>query len=98
MSSEQDARARDAADELPTLRDRFHIPPYGDAEAAYFAGNSLGLQPKALRARLAEELDDWARLGVEGTGRPPGPGSPTTNCCARRWPGWSVRCRARSWR
>jgi kynureninase len=68
MSSEQDAHARDAADELPTLRDRFHLPQYGDGEAAYFAGNSLGLQPKALRARLAEELDDWARLGVEGHG------------------------------
>ena len=35
-------------------------------EAAYLAGNSLGLQPKALRARLGTELDDWARFGVEG--------------------------------
>jgi kynureninase len=66
MTSEDEARARDAADELPTLRDRFHVPPYGDGEAAYFAGNSLGLQPKALRARLTQELDDWAQLGVEG--------------------------------
>jgi kynureninase len=65
MSSEADARTRDAADELPTLRDRFHVPPFGDSEAAYFAGNSLGLQPKALRARLDQELDDWAQLGVE---------------------------------
>jgi kynureninase len=68
MMSEDDARARDVADELPTLRDRFHVPPHGDGEAAYFAGNSLGLQPKALRARLEQELDDWARLGVEGHG------------------------------
>ena len=66
MNTEDDARARDAADELPTLRDRFHVPPHGDTEAAYFAGNSLGLQPKSLRARLEQELDDWARLGVEG--------------------------------
>jgi kynureninase len=63
MNSEDDARDKDAADELPTLRDRFHVPPYGDGEAAYFAGNSLGLQPKVLRARL--EQDDWAELGVE---------------------------------
>ncbi|MFL6116515.1 MAG: hypothetical protein ACJ786_34935, partial [Catenulispora sp.] len=35
-------------------------------EMAYLAGNSLGLQPKALRGRLGAELDDWARLGVEG--------------------------------
>lgn len=68
MSAEDDARARDAADELPTLRDRFHVPAHGDGEAAYFAGNSLGLQPKALRARLGQELDDWAQLGVEGHG------------------------------
>ena len=29
-------------------------------------GNSLGLQPVATRRRLEQELDDWARLGVEG--------------------------------
>jgi len=58
----------DAADELATLRPQFHVPPYGDGEVAYFAGNSLGLQPVALRDRLGQELDDWARLGVEGHG------------------------------
>ena len=58
----------DAADELPTLRSQFHVPPHGDGEVAYFAGNSLGLQPVALRDRLGQELDDWARLGVEGHG------------------------------
>ena len=68
MITEDDARDRDAADELPTLRDRFHVPPYGDGEAAYFAGNSLGLQPKALRGFLEQELDDWAQYGVEGHG------------------------------
>jgi kynureninase len=68
MSPEDDARTRDATDELPTLRDRFHVPPHGEGEAAYFAGNSLGLQPKALRTRLEQELTDWARLGVEGHG------------------------------
>lgn len=30
------------------------------------AGNSLGLQPKATRAELLEDLDAWAALGVEG--------------------------------
>src|SRR5207244_12391822 len=33
---------------------------------AYVAGNSLGLQPRATAGRVAAELDDWARLGVEG--------------------------------
>jgi kynureninase len=64
-SDEQHAHSLDAADEQPTLREQFHVPPYGDGEAAYFAGNSLGLQPKTLRARLQQELGDWARLGVE---------------------------------
>jgi len=63
---ERAARKRDADDPLPTRRAEFHIPPHGDGEVAYLAGNSLGLQPKALRARLGAELDDWARLGVEG--------------------------------
>jgi kynureninase len=59
---EDEALARDAADPLPTLRDEFHVPP----GVAYFAGNSLGLQPRATRAALLTELDDWARLGVDG--------------------------------
>jgi kynureninase len=56
-------------DQDPGHRHLFHIPPAegGDhPEVAYFAGNSLGLQPRATRAELNEDLDDWARLGVEG--------------------------------
>ncbi len=63
---EQQARELDAADPLPARRAEFCVPPHGPDEAAYLAGNSLGLQPKALRARIGAELDDWARLGVEG--------------------------------
>jgi kynureninase len=66
---EQDrALARDAADPVPTLRGEFHVPPCAGPyhEVAYFAGNSLGLQPRDTRAALLTELDDWARLGVEG--------------------------------
>ena len=29
----------------------------------YFAGNSLGLMPKAARAIVEQELDNWAKLG-----------------------------------
>ena len=32
----------------------------------YFCGNSLGLQPKTTARFIEEELEDWARLGVEG--------------------------------
>ncbi|WP_262401917.1 hypothetical protein [Actinomadura sp. CNU-125] len=69
MSAEHEARRLDEADPLPTLRGEFLVPPAPGgayAEAAYFAGNSLGLQPRAVAGRLREELDDWARLAVEG--------------------------------
>jgi len=65
---EQAAHELDAADELPAQRSRFRIPRHRDGEAAYFAGNSLGLQPRVIRERLLAELDDWADLGVEGHG------------------------------
>jgi kynureninase len=32
----------------------------------YFTGNSLGLQPKDTKKYIQQELDDWAKLGVEG--------------------------------
>ncbi|MEO7149545.1 MAG: kynureninase [Rhodanobacteraceae bacterium] len=60
------ARARDEADPLREFRAQFLIPPHGNVEQAYFCGNSLGLQPRATRRALLDELDDWARLGVEG--------------------------------
>ena len=63
--AEEHALALDAADPLAGFRDEFHIPPHGDREQLYFCGNSLGLQPRAVRAALMSELDDWARLGVE---------------------------------
>ncbi|GAA1870567.1 kynureninase [Actinomadura bangladeshensis] len=66
---EEEARRLDGSDPLPTLRGEFLVPPAPGgayAEAAYFAGNSLGLQPRAVAGRLREELDDWARLAVEG--------------------------------
>jgi kynureninase len=55
----------DAADPLASFRGEFHIPPHAGAAQRYFCGNSLGLQPKAVRPALLTELDDWAALGVE---------------------------------
>src|SRR5919197_2901282 len=43
-------------------RDLFAVPP----GIAYLAGNSLGLQPLAVRDEVNEELDEWARLGIDG--------------------------------
>ena len=64
---EAGALARDAAD--PARRSDFCVPPWPEragAEWAYFAGNSLGLQPRAAAGALAEELAAWSELGVEG--------------------------------
>jgi kynureninase len=67
VNSLEYARAQDAADELKDFRGRFHLPLQADGSPAiYFCGNSLGLQPKAARNYVLQELDDWARLGVEG--------------------------------
>jgi kynureninase len=63
--SDAHAAALDAADPLRSFRDEFHIPKHGEHDQLYFCGNSLGLQPKAVRAALMDELDDWAKLGVE---------------------------------
>jgi kynureninase len=60
------ALALDAADPLAHFRDRFHIPLHEGREMQYFVGNSLGLQPRAAAAAVAEELERWATQAVEG--------------------------------
>jgi kynureninase len=61
------ARQLDAADPLRSYRDQFAIPQRPDGQPViYFCGHSLGLQPRAARTLVEQELDDWARLGVEG--------------------------------
>lgn len=65
--SEAFAIEMDRADPLASFRELFHIPPAPTgAECIYLTGNSLGLQPKATRAYVEQELDDWAKFGVEG--------------------------------
>jgi kynureninase len=57
----------DARDPLREFRGKFHIPKQADgADVLYFTGNSLGLQPRAARAYIEQELKDWETLGVEG--------------------------------
>ncbi|KRE88322.1 kynureninase [Frateuria sp. Soil773] len=60
------ARAQDAADPLRAFRDEFLIPPHEGGDCHYFCGNSLGLQPRAVRDAVGAELDYWGELGVEG--------------------------------
>jgi kynureninase len=60
------ARQADQQDELRSFRERFHFPQHNGRNVIYFTGNSLGLQPKSTRDHILQELDDWARYGVEG--------------------------------
>jgi len=65
-ATESEALTLDARDALAPLRDEFLIPRHTDGgEQAYFCGNSLGLQPRAVRQALLDELDDWRDLAVE---------------------------------
>jgi len=60
------AQEMDQKDPLKSFRDKFHFPTFHKNEVVYFTGNSLGLQPKTVGARIQEELDAWAKYGVEG--------------------------------
>lgn len=61
------AREQDAADPLSSFREQFFFPEApGGAKSLYFAGHSLGLQPKKVKAYVDAELEDWARYAVEG--------------------------------
>lgn len=76
-ADEEHAHRLDRRDELAEYRALFEIPSVrglkgehtagGSGESCvYLCGNSLGLMPKATRGAVLQELDDWARLGVEG--------------------------------
>jgi kynureninase len=73
-ADEQFALQLDSEDPLRHFRQKFHLPLGKDNKPLiYFAGNSLGLMPKAARAIVEEELDNWAKLGVDAhlaTGTP----------------------------
>lgn len=60
------AQALDKSDPLARFRDQFCIPVLNNRPVIYLCGNSLGLQPRNVRAAIDQELKDWAELGVEG--------------------------------
>jgi kynureninase len=65
-AEENFARQMDADDPLRSFREKFHLPLGKNGEPLiYFAGNSLGLMPKSARKFVEQELEDWARLGVD---------------------------------
>ncbi|MCH1478542.1 kynureninase [Crocinitomicaceae bacterium] len=65
-SSLEFAKKMDANDPLNAFREKFLFPDFHKKDIIYFTGNSLGLQPKSTRKMIEEELDDWAKYGVEG--------------------------------
>jgi kynureninase len=57
----------DQNDSLAKFRDQFIFPTNAEGEVqVYLCGNSLGLQPKSAKKALENELEDWAKWGVEG--------------------------------
>ncbi|CEM31671.1 unnamed protein product [Vitrella brassicaformis CCMP3155] len=68
----------DAIDPIRDGRTQFFVPSMkdlgvrdtdsgdADGECVYLCGNSLGLQPRAARALVNEELDKWSKKGVNG--------------------------------
>src|SRR2546421_993679 len=73
-AEEQFALQLDSEDPLRHFRQKFHLPlGKDDRPLIYFAGNSLGLMPKSAREIVDQELDNWAKLGVDAhhaTGTP----------------------------
>ncbi|GAA4649733.1 kynureninase [Kistimonas scapharcae] len=67
VNSKAFAQGLDETDPLRSFRSQFFFPKVRpDAEYLYLCGNSLGLQPRSTRTMINEELDDWAKYGVEG--------------------------------
>jgi kynureninase len=73
-ADEQFALQLDSDDSLRRFREKFYLPLGKDGkQLIYFAGNSLGLMPKSAEAIVEEELNNWAKLGVDAhhaTGTP----------------------------
>ena len=65
-NNEDFAKQLDAQDSLHVFREKFHLPANRSGESLiYFAGNSLGLMPKTAKQIVEQELEDWAKLGVD---------------------------------
>lgn len=65
-TSKELALKLDQEDPLRKYRNEFYIPQFNGEDCIYFTGNSLGLQPKQTKSYIEQELNDWARYGVEG--------------------------------
>ena len=57
---------QDELDPLTSYRKQFHFPSFHEEKMIYYTGNSLGLQPISTKKYIDQELNDWAKWGVEG--------------------------------
>src|SRR5213076_2844026 len=65
-ADEEFAQKLDAEDSLRHFREKFHLPLGADGgPLIYYAGNSLGLMPKAARTVVERELDVWAKRALD---------------------------------
>jgi kynureninase len=61
------AEQLDRSDALAPFRDEFHLPQRHDGSpSVYLCGHSLGLASRRALRIVNEELEHWARLGVDG--------------------------------
>jgi kynureninase len=61
------ARSLDEADPLRRFRDEFLVPGSDAGNPVhYFAGNSLGLEPRRVREVVLQELEEWGTRAVDG--------------------------------
>ena len=66
-TSKEYAERLDQSDPLARYRREFALPSGSrGTPVVYMCGNSLGLMPLSARTYVQREMDDWARLGVEG--------------------------------
>jgi kynureninase len=70
------AQELDRDDGLRSFRSKFFIPQHIGKDCIYFTGNSLGLQARSTGSYVQQELDDWAKMGVEGHFRASNPWLP----------------------
>ena len=62
-----DSSQADANDDVPSMRERFELPLGHDGSPAiYVCGHSLGPLTRDARTLVEQEVDAWARLGIEG--------------------------------
>ena len=60
------AQSLDQNDTSSHFRNQFLIPQSNGKDIIYLCGNSLGLQPKATRDELTQQLNVWQNHAVEG--------------------------------